>query len=628
MYHWQFSILDYVFTGRTWDDFLYFLDEIIDIYKLTPHKRIIVWVHNLSYEFQWLKTLLTIENNGDYDKGYFLKEPRKALSITHKSCIEFRDSMAISNSSLAKLSDIYNLPHKKAVGDLDHTKARNSKTPLDDTELNYCIMDVVVLADFSNYYWETYLSKKKMPITSTAIILQDKKEHIKNSFGLSRWNCAIKSLYPDEATYKYMIEECFRGGYCHANIIHIGVLLENVYSYDITSSYPYVMLSYKFPMSKFHRVKGSKGFEEHIKKGHHVIFTATFTNLRNTTTHSLESLSKCRCVKNPIVDNGRILSADQIEVTLTEVDYEMYKKFYTWDIDTFEVLGYLYAEVSDYIPKDALTTLINNYERKAYLKANDQPYNIEKAKVNSEYGACVKTMHKNDVILDFETGLCDKVPTETSFEEFAKKQILLPQWGLYITSFARARVLEAIFNLKDDQVYTDTDSVKFLNVNNCKWFEDENARILEENKEMCNRLGCDYNIFYDLGTWSCESGKSGYKLFKTLGAKRYIYTDENDKTHCTVAGIPKNAIIDTYKTTDSIYSHFENGMYIEVSGKLTPKYYDAPRTEEITDYLGNTETMYESSSQTLNPTDFTLTMDRNWIFNVVKSLQDKYRHNK
>ena len=42
---------------------------------------------------------------------------------------------------------------------------------------------------------------------------------------------------------------------------------------------------------------------------------------------------------NPTIDNGRILSADEIKVCITELDYKIYEKFYTWDKMTIHYMA-------------------------------------------------------------------------------------------------------------------------------------------------------------------------------------------------------------------------------------------------------------------------------------------------
>ena len=63
MYQWQYCIEDYVFMGKTWEDFMEFnsilsheLDLSIDFMDNTLSGRAIVtYIHNLSYEFQFMR---------------------------------------------------------------------------------------------------------------------------------------------------------------------------------------------------------------------------------------------------------------------------------------------------------------------------------------------------------------------------------------------------------------------------------------------------------------------------------------------------------------------------------------------------------------------------------------------
>ena len=55
MYIWMFSIDDNIIIGRTWEDFLYLCDELVKRYSLHwKFRRMVIYVQNLSYEFQWI----------------------------------------------------------------------------------------------------------------------------------------------------------------------------------------------------------------------------------------------------------------------------------------------------------------------------------------------------------------------------------------------------------------------------------------------------------------------------------------------------------------------------------------------------------------------------------------------
>ena len=58
MYVWQIAINGTVIIGRTWDEFLNLLKEVSDYFELGEDKRMIIFVHSLAFEFQWLKNLM------------------------------------------------------------------------------------------------------------------------------------------------------------------------------------------------------------------------------------------------------------------------------------------------------------------------------------------------------------------------------------------------------------------------------------------------------------------------------------------------------------------------------------------------------------------------------------------
>ena len=65
MYVWQFQVEEYTVKGRTWEEFFNWLDvlkaaiqKIRDNNNLSVNPLLVVWVHNLAYEFQWLSGLL------------------------------------------------------------------------------------------------------------------------------------------------------------------------------------------------------------------------------------------------------------------------------------------------------------------------------------------------------------------------------------------------------------------------------------------------------------------------------------------------------------------------------------------------------------------------------------------
>ena len=139
MYIWQIDIDNqFVIYGRTWDDYRYFLLEIESV--LEPAEHLILYVHNLAYEFQFLTGVFYFAKD-----DVFAVDSRRPLYARWDNHIEYRCSYIHSNMSLEKFCQSVGAPITKGVGLLDYDKVRFPWTPLRDTELEYCVRDVSAL---------------------------------------------------------------------------------------------------------------------------------------------------------------------------------------------------------------------------------------------------------------------------------------------------------------------------------------------------------------------------------------------------------------------------------------------------------------------------------------------------
>jgi hypothetical protein len=394
MYVWQFSLYgadgNYIIMGRTWGQFVKLIDTLIYDLKLSTERRIIIGVANLSYEHQFMKKHFLKR----WTKT-FAKEVRQPVYAVLDDCVEFRDVLMITGGSLATLAKEYTQT-QKLVGDLDYKKPRASGQPLDEImepeELQYCYNDVAIVAEYMMYLFNTYIIPDKfIPLTKTGLLRREVKKAIASK-GNGRKRAIMSEVYrcfPDDyRLYKLLMQYCFRGGYTHANIRHVDRIV-NVHSSDITSSYPYTMLSYDgFPVSPLKREK-VEDFDTLFTEGKHcLIFNAIFVNLRAKTDHAIESKSKCVTISNnAIIDNGRVRRCALCEVWLTELDYICYKMFYEWDSMKVNVL---FSSVKGRLPKYLLMPLAKAYENKAKMKhagkGGSTEYALYKSLVNSAYG--------------------------------------------------------------------------------------------------------------------------------------------------------------------------------------------------------------------------------------------------
>lgn len=472
MYIWQFSVNDEVFFGRTWEELKKFLDRL---FYFSGNDKKIVFVHNLSFEFQFLRNVFLFDD-------VFARKTRKVMKATIRDYnIEFRCSYYMTNLALEKLPDIYNLKVEKLVGELDYNKIRHNKTKLTSEELKYCENDCLVVYEYIKKEIEKYGNVKNIPLTKTGHVRRELKE--KTSKNWDYKNKMTKSVNTDGHIYN-LLTQSFQGGYTHANWIYTDKVLHNVTSYDFTSSYPYVMLTEKYPMSEFKKCNINK--KEQMIDDFAYIIRVKFYNIKCKYYNNFISLSKCRNVKNVKIDNGRIISAGEIEITLTDIDFKFLINSYS--IEKYEILE-SYFSVYDYLPKDFLEFILEKYVKKTEYKNIEEKkleYNLEKSNFNSLYGMSVTNNIRDLVIFDNELGWYEK---KLENEEILKSLITEKKKGfssfsigVWVTAYARRNLLECVCSLDEKCAYCDTDSLKLLEGFNIDVINSYNKKVKKKLK--------------------------------------------------------------------------------------------------------------------------------------------------
>ena len=94
LYIWMFSINDTVYYGRTLDEFVEFKSRVFN----TPSTHSVIYVHNLAFEFQFLRSVLTIDE-------VFARDLRKPMYFEVGN-IRFKCSYYLTGASLDKLPKI------------------------------------------------------------------------------------------------------------------------------------------------------------------------------------------------------------------------------------------------------------------------------------------------------------------------------------------------------------------------------------------------------------------------------------------------------------------------------------------------------------------------------------------
>ena len=614
MYIWQFAIEDNVIIGRTWNDFLYFCKKLYDFLNL-KERYIIVYVHNLSYEFQFIcKWFNWVDIFADSER-----KPIKAMTDTH---FIFKCSYRLSGYSLEVLANnlkSHNI--KKMVGDLDYNLIRNSKTPISKEELKYCENDVLIVTSYIDEQINEFGNIEKIPLTQTGKVRRYVR---KQCFQNKEYQYFIKELTIEKPEYM-LLKNAFMGGFTHCNAMYTNKICKNVTSYDFTSSYPTVLISEKYPMSKGKEVYITTETELlNLIKNYCVLVDLQFTNIKTSFMYEqIISYSKCRNVKNPLINNGRIVQADTLTITCTDIDFLNIKDFYKWDNLK---IGLCYIYKKDYLPKEFIKTILHLYKSKTELKGVDGKeveYLHSKELLNSLYGMCVTSIVHDTVSFNGNEWTTENGNLDEELKNYNtdKNRFLFYHWGVWCTAYARNNLYTGIKECRDDYIYSDTDSIKIFNADRHKIYFEEYNKWIVQKLEKCLKY---HNIPIDyispktikgesktLGIWDFDGF---YTDFKTLGAKRYIFR-KDDKLNITVCGLSKKSGKEFIENQKKPFLFFNDGMYVdcEHTGKMTHTYIDREIENVITDYLGNTAYYHEKSFIHLEKTDYLLSLSDMYI---------------
>lgn len=635
MYEWTFGINGLVIIGRTWNEFFNMLEKIIEYLGINIYNRLVCYVHNLSYEFQFIRNWL------EWEKVFSI-DTRKPIYAVTKSGIEFRCSYLLSGYSLEKLGEqLQKYKLKKLVNWLNYELIRHSKTPLTDNEYMYCILDVKVVMCYIQEKIEQDGNITKIPMTKTGYVRQycrnmcfyEKGVSHKKSFKRLRYRELMQSmtLSPDE--YR-QLKRAFQGGFTHANPFYSGKTLENVSSDDFTSSYPFCMIAEKFPMSssKLIELKSKEEFEESLSS-YCCVFDVEISDLQSKVFYdSYISVSRCWSVSKPVINNGRIVSADHLCITLTEQDYFIIKIFYAWS--DMKISNFRRYKKS-YLPTDFVRAILALYSDKTTLKGVDGKeieYLKGKEMLNSCYGMAVTDICRDLITYTNEWGM-SSANIDESIEQYNNNpsRFLFYPWGVWVTAYARRNLFTGIINFNNDYVYSDTDSIKTINRDkHIKYIEEYNKRARNQLIEAMKYHKLSLDMIEPktikgekkcLGVWDYEGT---YNKFKTLGAKRYM-VQKDGKVNITVSGLNKKIAVPymVEKWGDKVFDHFNNDLYIppEYTGKNTHTYIDEEKQGVVTDYLGVSCEYYEKSSVHLMKSDYSLSLSKEYV-DYIMGIQD------
>ena len=565
MYVWQFQVGDY-FTviGRTWDDFIKFIKRIK---KELSQAWLVVYVHNLSFEFSFLKGIYKFSED-----EVFCIAGRKVLKAEMFELLELRCSYYQNNTNLDTLAKQWGKTRKESGKKFDYSKKRYPWTILSRKERKYIQADVVALVEAMqgklDYFGDTLYT---IPLTATGYVRREVKRTMKK-FNYHQ----LQELLPDGEITRRLVN-AFRGGNTHANRYYSGKIIDNVSSWDISSAYPSAQVIELFPMGQWIDYKDPRAFTldkvlELMRAGYSLLVEVSFINIglkgldKSLWGNPYISRHKCQ-LEGGIYDNGRVLYANFLKTTLTDIDLKIILNEYQFDDIIFNSLA-----VSKYgeLPKVLTDYTIELFRQKTILKGikeQEVEYRLSKERINSIYGMSVTNPLKDDI--KYIKGEFQRVIVDYNerIEKENKKAFQSYAWGVWITAHTRYKLEQALNVIGPTYVYCDTDSVKFEGRKSLKKLNND-LIVKAENKGAYADDSIGKRHY--MGVFEKEET---YSHFKTLGAKRYAYEYKNGDKGITVSGVNKRLGVTELWSRGGL-SAFNDGFIFTLAGGTESVYND------------------------------------------------------
>lgn len=583
MFCWQFSYENKALCfGRTAEELQRFF---FTLSNRIPGYIINIAVHNLSYEFNFLYQIF--EETFGAAKTFFL-DTRRIAKMQFEN-LNFVDTYILCPMSLDRIGIDYDLVFKKATGDIDYNKRFSVEDPLTPEELNYCLMDVLSLCEY--YKKEMHLrgyNPATMPMTKTALVRtpmrKESRTAMVGSVKYQDWIRRIQNPY----TVFLLLERGFQGGYTAINEGFRNRTIEgDIRCRDFTSSYPAWMMGVAgayYPITGYSLLSASfdlsdpesyKIFIKALKK-RCCLFEVEFFNLKMKAdkVSPIISGSKCDILEDDYRYNGKVVAAGRLRKVVNEVEFMDILNFYEYD--TIGIGSFYIAKRGD-LPEHIRKMIFQLFRDKTQLKGmegKELEYMLAKADLNSIYGMMAMNPVRIQLELDIEE--MRSVPPVITPEEREKlyektvksrNNFLSYAWGMYVTTWARHHLFEAMEICGENWLYSDTDSVYYISTAEIEErFRAFNERITKVSFSVKNDITGKESILGEL------TPDGSYKAFRGLGAKKYALIKEDGSLKLTVAGVPKNK--GAADTLDSI-EDFKAGHIFPGSstGKLRPEYH-------------------------------------------------------
>lgn len=625
MYVWQFGVGDQIAYGRTWEELREFLHNLIAELHLNYNHKLIVFDHNLKFDFGFFKRELVI------DGELIAKSRHEVVLCTVADCLEFRDSYQYTEKSLDAMGEEIGIP--KLHG-FDYAKIRHAGTPLTAYELGYCERDIEILLKYYDRESNSYGGSKRLPLTATQRvkrIIGQKMQQLDGHGGLMLGRIRKRQLKednPEDMNTLKRLRVAFFGGVNYCTSMFKGQLIPDVDDWDANSHYIAQILLHKFPKDKFTPLplpEDQKGLNDLINhegayKRKAMLITFKFIDLESVIPDfAFLPIYRKNYIEAELADrrsmvSNKMHSMGHGTMTLTDVDFFLLTKYYSVkSIKVLEVLGSDYGVLPDYVVNTCVDLYKKKQAAKRQLKAikkdreptaeEQAAYDLIKSWLNRIYGIFVQDPVRVNYI--FKNGSVTVDPVKRVTTKKTQFSPVLYQWGVWVASWARYELLTLFGALCRDVVngvkqysynilYMDTDSIKGKNLN-IDIIAQYNRNVKRRVHEFCRKKRIAPELLDGLG----EFERTHYDYFKATGLKQYAFITDNGDFVYHISGLarPKkgedgkeHCYFDRFDTLAEKMEAFTQDMVIdpEDSGLLKSIFGGERDAEQVTDYQGNT----------------------------------------
>lgn len=558
IYQWAVKFGNIYIYGRKPSEIIDMFNILAERYKLNESKRLIVYIHNASYDLQYLKHYLY---QYDPTTKFFAID---AHNIIVCDILGFRIicSYKLTNLSLAALSANYSEKYIKAVGEIDYNLVRYQDTELGDNDWLYMFSDVAAQYDGILGYlkMQGFKYAHEAPLTSTGFVRTNCRKAARRD---KEWRGIFRQTSLELEQYN-LLRQAFMGGACICSFVYSGVTVrsDKLRHKDFTSSYPGRQLLDYFPTgapSWYGEVESVKELEL-LCREYCCSFILTLNNvhIKKGVTAPYIPSSKCIHLENALKTNGKIVKASTLTIVVCELDYKWIKRQYTFDENQIYIDKMLIFDRGK-LPEWLRNEVFEYFKNKTSLKkSNPLLYMKSKNMLNGIYGmtatAIIRDKYEMNDIKVLEKHPLNEEERETELNKYYNNynNFMPYQAAVWTTAHARDALFTMIEATGDNDgmgndltdvyknfLYCDTDSVFYIET-------EKNKPRMDLYTKECQQRAIEAGAEYQGNFLGAPTDEPPLRTFRGLHSKCYAMEELNDKgdydLNVVIAGIPKKAI--------------------------------------------------------------------------------------